>query len=321
MLKRLRPIAFLIGLGLLGALLWRLDLSSSWRVLRGADSLWLGLALLALAPEVILKGWRLQVLAHRLGSKLPLSDAIQIYLAGQPLASLTPAKLGDVVRVVGLGRRASLATAPALAVHAADKLYDLASLASWASVGLLAILLEQRHRGPALAALVGILLGAILVALLTNRDWVRSVAKPVVLGMAPPAMARELHSHGRQFYDAFPSLLTPGALGVAMAQSLGAWAFTVLRACLCAKALSLALPTADLFLLLPAVIMVEFLPISIMGFGTREASLFLFFASPVLPREALLSFSLLTVAVGPALTALIGIPAAAALSAAPGEKR
>jgi glycosyltransferase 2 family protein len=319
MLKRLQPLALLFGLVLLAVLLTRLDLAASWDVLRRADPSLLALALLSFPPEVLFKGWRIKFLAGRLGAKLSLWDATRIYLAGQPLACLTPAKLGDVVRVVGLSKKAHLTTAPALAVHVADKVYDLASLALWASVGLLTLLLDQRHRGPALAALAGILLGGLLVAFFTNRTWVRSVAKPLVEALAPKPLAQELHHHGRQFYDSFPSLLSPSALFPALVQSLGAWTATVVRAVFCAKALAIALPAADVALLLPAVIMVEFLPISIMGFGTREAALFLIFASPALPRESLLSFSLLTVAVGPMLSALLGVPAASAMLNAPKE--
>ncbi len=319
MLKYFRPFALLFGLVLLGLLLSRLNLSASWDVMRRADPRFLAIALLWFPPEVFFKGWRLRFLASRLGSHLSLWDASRLYLAGQPLASLTPAKLGDVVRVVGLSRRGRLATAPALAVHVADKVYDLASLALWASVGLLALLLEQRHRGAALAALAGIFLGALLVVFLTNRAWVRSVAKPLVESLAPAPLARELRRHGHQFYDSFPSLLSPSALFPALLQSLGAWAVTVIRAIFCAKALAIALPGSDLALLLPTVIMVELLPISIMGFGTREAALFLLFTSATVSREALLSFSILMVAVGPLLSALLGIPASTALLHPPKE--
>jgi len=315
MLKRLQPLSFLIGFILLAALLWRLNLADTWAVLRNSAPLWLTLALLGILPEILFKGWRLKSLAKRLGSKLSFWDGIRIYLAGQPLAALTPAKLGDVVRVGALSRQGKLDLAPALAVHVADKVYDLAALSLWAAAGLLSLLFADRHRGAALAALVGILLGAVLVTLLTNREWVRRVAKPLVLALAPEKLAQNLHHHGRQFYDAFPALLAPSALSLAIAQSLGAWAASVARACFCAQALHLAIPTADLVLLLPAVIMVEFLPVSIMGFGTREAALFLIFTTPAVSREALLSFSLLTVAVGPVLTALLGVPAAGSLAA------
>ena len=69
------------------------------------------------------------------------------------------------------------------------------------------------------------------------------------------------------------------------------------------------------------VIVIEFIPITILGFGTREAALFLFFASAQVATSGLLSFSFLMVLAGPLFTSLVGIPFAMKLSASVPEKR
>jgi len=240
-----------------------------------------------------------------------------VYLSGQPLASVTPAKLGDVARVLLLSQKSGLSTAPALAVHVADKILDLAALGLLASVGLITLIAESRQTGPAASALAGILVGVSLVAAFLNRGWVRRFVKPVVLALAPDKVANSLHTHGREFYQHFEAFFLPlRRMNGPMILSLLAWEVAILRAWLCAQALGLPMTFAQLQWLLPVIIMVEFLPISVMGFGTREAALFVFFAG-IVGQEGLISFSLLTVLVGPLTTALIGIPAAATIHPRP----
>ena len=102
--------------------------------------------------------------------------------------------------------------------------------------------------------------------------------------------------------------------------SLLAWEAAFTRAYFCALALGLPLSFLKVALLLPVVVVVEFIPISIMGLGTREAALFLFLASDQLPLSSLLPFSLLMLLVGPLFVSLLGIPAAMKVGALAAKK-
>jgi hypothetical protein len=318
-LKRFSPFATLIGLALFALILSRVDLKTSLGLLGGASPSWVAAALLLLFPEILLKSLRIRRLAAGAGHRLGLGDAVKVYLSGQPLASVTPAKLGDVARVLLLSRRSGMDTPCALAVHVADKVLDLAALALLASIGLITLIADARQTHAAFTALAGIGVGVALMAAFLNRGWVKRFVKPVVLALAPEKVARALHSHGREFYRHFETFFLPlRRLSGPLLLSLLAWETAVARAWVCAMALGLPLGFWHLQWLLPVVIMVEFLPISIMGFGTREASLFMFF--PAVAREGLVSFSLLTVVVGPLASALMGIPAAASLGSPEGRK-
>ncbi len=297
------------------------DLSATLNLLRSARLSWVALAFLFILPEVLIKGLRLISLALVFHSRLSFKNSVWIYLAGQPLGAVTPAKLGDIVRVLGIGRWGNLRPYSAFAVHVADKVYDLLALVLLAATGLITLIAQKEFKGPAVAALMGIGMGVLLMALFLNPQWMRSLLKPLLLFLAPKRLAEQLSAHGREFYKDLLSLFQPSRrLVLPFFLSLSAWLVVLVRTYFCSQAVGLPLSMVTIGLLLPIVIVIEFLPITILGFGTREAALFFLFASPQVSTAGLLSFSLMTVVAGPLLTSLAGIPCALKLGSTVGAK-
>lgn len=297
------------------------DLSATLNLLRSARLSWVALAFLFILPEVLIKGLRLISLALVFHSRLSFKNSVWIYLAGQPLGAVTPAKLGDIVRVLGIGRWGNLRPYSAFAVHVADKVYDLLALVLLAATGLITLIAQKEFKGPAVAALMGIGMGVLLMALFLNPQWMRSLLKPLLLFLAPKRLEEQLSAHGREFYKDLLSLFQPSRrLVLPFFLSLSAWLVVLVRTYFCSQAVGLPLSMVTIGLLLPIVIVIEFLPITILGFGTREAALFFLFASPQVSTAGLLSFSLMTVVAGPLLTSLAGIPCALKLGSTVGAK-
>lgn len=314
-MRRLSSFAFLLGLLLFALLLKMVDLPATLRILESASPFWVGMSFLFILPEIIFKAFRISGLARVFHSHLTVKDSVRIYLAGQPLASVTPAKLGDIVRVLGISRWGNLRSYSAFAVHAADKVYDLLALGLLAAIGLISLILQNQHQAPAEGALLGIGIGILLMALVLNPQWMRLVLKPLLLILAPKKLAEQFSAHGKEFYKDLHSLFQPARLFLPFGLSLLAWGSVLVRAYFCALALGLSLSFSTIALLLPVVIVIEFIPVTILGFGTREAALFVFFASTQVDRSGLLSFSLMMVLAGPLFTSLAGIPFAMKLSA------
>jgi len=128
------------------------------------------------------------------------------------------------------------------------------------------------------------------------------------LFLAPQKLSEQLSAHGHEFYKDLLSLFQPSQrLILPFTLSLSAWTAVLVRTYFCAQAVGLPLSFITIALLLPVVIVIEFLPITILGFGTREAALFFLLASPQVTTSGLLSFSLMTVVAGPLLTSLVGV--------------
>lgn len=320
-MRRLSSFVFLLGFLLFVLLLRMVDLNATWALLKAANPYWVIAAILFLLPEICLKGLRLKALSQTFHSRLTFRQSVWIYLAGQPLAGVTPSKLGDIVRVLGISRWGGLRPHSAFAVHAADKVFDLLALGLFALTGLITLIVGNQHQESAMATLLGVASGILLMALFLNPQWMQLVIKPLLLFLAPRKLGEQLKAHGREFYKDLLSLFQPARRVVfPFGLSLLSWFVVLVRAYFCALALGLSLSLGQIILILPVVIVIEFIPITILGFGTREAALFLFFASPQLSTSGLVSFSLLTVLAGPLLTSIMGIPFAMKLSQTVGAK-
>lgn len=312
-MKRLSPFAFLLGLVLLALVLRTIDLHASLALLEKVKWGWLSIGFLFIIPEVACKAVRFQVLARNLGARLSFRDASDVYLSGQPLSTFTPSKLGDIARVLGLSRWARLSLPSALSIHVADKVYDLLALALLAGVGILDLLGNTGKQAMATTILLGILLGVLLMALFLHPGWMRSIVKPLLMALAPKKLAVQLEAHGSEFYQQLQNLFNPSKrVALPFLLSILAWESAVVRAYLCSLCLGMTLTLASLALLFPVVIVIEFIPISILGFGLREWGLIFFFSDQA-PPSSLVSLSLLLVLTSPITPALLGIPAAVRL--------
>jgi uncharacterized protein (TIRG00374 family) len=313
-LRYLKSFSFLFGPALLILILSRLNLRASWETLKTVDFRWFLPAFLFAVPEIFFKSERLKSFVTRASSHISLKNAAWAFLSGQPLAAVTPGKLGDVTRIILLNRLCRLPMPAALAVHAADRIYDLAAVLLLAIIGFISFLVGAQQQGPALAAILGMLAGMFLILIFLNPRWMKYLLKPLVMGLLSKKLADQLSHHGREFYDKLHTLLIPSfRIFGPFVLSFLAWETAILRAYFCAMALGLPLSFFKFALLAPVMIMVELLPISILGFGTREAAMFLLFTSDQLPRESLMAFSLLIVIAGPLFVSLAGIPAATQL--------
>ena len=163
-------------------------------------------------------------LARSFGSHLSVKDSIWIYLAGQPLSAVTPAKLGDIVRVVGIGRWGNLRTHSAFAVHTADKVYDLLALVLLASTGLITLIARHENQDPAVAALTGHRLGRPHHGAFPQPPMDEELHQAPALDPGPPKAGGKTQAHGREFYKDLLSLFQPtGKMILPFAYSLAAW--------------------------------------------------------------------------------------------------
>jgi glycosyltransferase 2 family protein len=310
-MKRLISFAFLIGLALYIFILTRLDLLACWEKLKQVNPWLILLAIGFGVPEVLFKSLRLRSFVVKAKSHISLKHAVLSFLSGQPLASITPGKLGDVSRIVLLGRYGKIPMSTALAVHAADRIYDLASIVLLAVVGLASFTSGFAQGGPAVGTIIGMLAGMFLILALLNPRWLKFILKPLVMSLLSKKLAGDLSHHAKEFYAKLHALLIPSfKIFGPFVLSFLAWESAIMRSFILAMALGLPLSYFKFALLLPVMIVVELLPISILGFGPREAALFMLFTADNLHREDLAVFSLL-MALSILITALIGIPAAA----------
>ena len=279
----------LVSLGLLAVLFSRVDVDRLWQVARGASAPWLAGALGLYGLMVLASAWRWRLLLLAQDVNLPFRMLASSFLVATFFNNFLPSNIGgDVVRVAD--------TAPA----AGSKTLATTVVLLDRGIGLLGLVL--------IAAI-----GATLTSRLSDGGPVAPVllwsgfAIAVVVGtpalLRPQALARLLRPLRRfhpEWVDERLGRLT-AALGrfrrapVALAACFGGAVVVqaVLVGFYLAIAYSMRIPIGfpELAVIVPISFIVQMVPVSMNGFGVREATFGFYFTRLGLPLESALVVS------------------------------
>lgn len=234
--------------------------------LRGLHPGWVAAALALSVVQVVLSAWRWRFTARRLGLRLPLGAAVAEYYLATFLNQLLPGGVvGDVSRAWRHAREASAlsevappgpgGTVRGRAVHAVVVERASGQLVMLAAAGVSAVvLLVPQAGGPTIAGALGV---AASVPWAVGRMLRRRARSATPGGV--------LHSLDR-------ALLAPGALAVQLPTSVAVVASYVATYLMAARALGVTSPLAELAPLVPPVLVTMLLPVTVAGWGLREAA-------------------------------------------------
>lgn len=289
-----------VSAALLAAVTWRLDLRAVARQASRLDARWTAATFAVVAAAVALSAWKWgMVLAWR-GKPLPYRRLFRHYLVGLFFNNLLPTSIGgDAVRAWEAARETGDAP-EAVASVITDRLVAGAALGVTAFLGLPFV-----SPTPRLVLLVAAFLAidlALVAAFLVPRVAERITASvlPARLARAEPALAATVRA-------VRGSLRAPGLFARVALLSV---AFQVLvaavNACVFA-AMGDPVPLARCVVYTPMIFTVTMLPISLSGFGVREAAYVWFFGQAGVSPPVAVAASLLFFA-AVALASLPGAP-------------
>lgn len=273
-------VRLLLSLGLLGAIVWMLEGAGLWRRLASADFSWFLLAIALGLVANLVSAWRWSVIARRMNLQAPTLPLLLAYARGVALSSILPGATvgGDAYRAVMLQRHGNplLKAAASVLLDRLSGLWALFALSGTAWLGLLITpdsplsrLGIQLH-----LALLGVALLAPYVASSIQANWTFSA------GSAPERTLRLLVDTARH------ALATLGSSLIVQIASIAAlWASLM--------AVAADIPAMYLVAVAAPVFFAAALPISIGGYGTREAALAAYFSLAGLPAEAAVAGALL----------------------------
>lgn len=232
--------------------------------------------------------WRL--LARAVGFRVSLLRSIWIYLTGMFFGLVTPSTLGsDAARTFYLGQEPP-GTARALSTVLFDRLIGLILLVA---VGVAALALGPSDRLPSGLSKAAILLGAVLIA-----TW---FAAPVAVKL----LRREHRLRRLVERDLAPYFRDPRLLTAAAGLSLVIHGLQIGSQKLLATALGLPVPISFVAIYHPMVSIAVAMPLTIGGFGFREAAYAYLLPLAGVSPDAAIALGLLWWAVG-ALGGLLG---------------
>jgi len=275
MLKR--SFRILSGLLLFGALWWVLDFAAILATLRRVDPLQWSLSILTASLASLACAWRWSKISAVLSAPMSIWTASRIYAEAITINNVLPGAIlgGDAWRALQLKRRGATLSDATLSVLI-DRLAGLWVVGLFGGLGW-GLLGREAHLTPWAAWLYGLVLVAVIVGMpltlligsrLLNQTWIPTFLKQ---GLAP------LRFQQGTLLQAWCHALWP---------SVPVQALAILTFGLCLRAASVHLDALTLMMSSGFVFMSLAIPISLAGWGLREAAAVVILAGAGIPAES-----------------------------------
>jgi hypothetical protein len=266
-------------------LLARVDRGALWDSLRHASVLWLGVALGVYFAHVLTSVWRWRLLLGAQNVHVPRRDLLSSLLVSYFFNNFLPSNIGgDVIRIRDTARPAQSKTIATLVILA-DRVLGVIGLFLVAAI---ASTVAFETRGSAGAPILPGWLWATLLA--GTAAVLPAVLSPARLGRVLAPLTR-LHPEwvGERIetliltlyrFRSRPAVLASCFTGAVVVQSL-----LVVYYLAVSVALNLPVTLWDLAVIVPVSLVVQMLPVSVNGFGVREATFSFYFTRIGLPVQ------------------------------------
>jgi len=296
-----------IGILLFIVILTRIDLSSLLAIFLSINLFFLGCALIVNGIAVVVKSLKWKLIVSTLKKEISLSASIRAFLIGFSFSVLTPAKLGDFIRAFYI-RDEQCNLGRALSSVVTDRLVDIVMLFSFAFIGILvfSVVFHREILSVSLLILLAVAIAS-AVYIVTNKSLLSWLLRPFFNIFIP-------HHHKKtiaEYYDDFFSGLSvffndKKTFLLVMIVGIFSWIPPFVYAYLLALSIGISLDLTFFIIVIPIISLLDLLPISISGIGTRDAALIFLFGFQGIPPETAVAFSLLYLFMSYWLVALIG---------------
>jgi hypothetical protein len=277
-----------VSLGLLWVLFRRVDMTRLWGYARHASPVWLAAALLLYLVMILASAWRWSLLLHAQHLRIPYSFLTSSYLVATFLNNFLPSNIGgDVIRIADTARIAGSKTL-ATTVVLIDRGIGLLGLALMAATG--ASLMQRLSVGPVGPRMLwaGFCVGAIVAtpALLMPESMTRLLAPLRVFHQEWVDQRIAKLTAALTKFKETPTAVAGCFLGAVIVQTV-----LVLFYLAIAHSMNIPVGFAELAVIVPVSFIVQMIPVSLNGFGVREATFAFYFTRLGLPLESALLVS------------------------------
>jgi len=288
-MNKKRLLISLLGVILFVVILVRVDVGAVLSAVAAVNPWYLTATVLLTIPMMFLKSWRWRRLLRMQGMHYGARDAFLAYLSSSYLGLVTPGKVGDLSRVFYVRNDVGSSIGTAFSSVLVDRLFDLYVLVIVAGYGLLTLsLLEESVALSAVILALLLILPALIFSRGVGKGLIRLAYRSRILGR----FEGTVDASADEFYSGVDMLARPRLVLPAVI-TLAAYAIYFAQYYLLASSLDLPLPFLDLAVYMAVSSLVELIPVSIAGLGTRDALLIALFSLHDISTESALSYSLL----------------------------
>jgi uncharacterized protein (TIRG00374 family) len=272
--RALQAIALLaIGLLILVGVLRSVHPAQVGEALRHASPGWTLLGALSFVGFILARGWRWQIILAASAPAARFGDATAVTAIGFAVNSVSPFKLGEVVRIAAIAPRARIGVGEASATVILERVLDVLALLVLA-IGAAAISGGGSQgaglwTGVIVFALASVGIGVLATLMVTYPARTLTVLSSLARRL-PARAATVVANAGASVIKGFTSLRSPGRLVGAGILSLIIWLFIVLGLIALFRAVSPQLTAPTLFLACTIFVVSQAVSITPGSVGTYE---------------------------------------------------
>jgi len=282
----------LVGVALFAWILWRTDVGLVLSNMRGASPYFVGIAIATTVFEVVVKSVKWQHVTRIYHEEYGFRDALETYLIGIAYGNLTPARLGDAVKIFDLKQKTGMKLEKALSIQIFDRVIDTSFLVlSALGALLLAAFLFTGFQSRVFSLLI--VFGLLLVLLWLAYRLPANMLKPFYNALVPGKYKKIVRSAFYTFRDVTGAFRGSYHSYIVIAMTVLGWMSLFIRPYIYGLAIGVTGVSPWVFLLFtPIIVLVEMLPISIMGVGTRESMMIFLYSFVSLMPETVVTISM-----------------------------
>ena len=286
----------LIGVLVFIVVLLNFNLQEIATTIAGADLLPLAMVLAIHVFIILLKAGKWKVITHAYEKPAGLIQCVHAWLVGFVIGIVTPGRIGEFSKAYYL--RKTMSMGRGMATIVVDRITDITVLFTLAILGVVTfIYVYSGAISLSVMVLLIIPFMAFLLAaflFLTRKDMVRRLARPLFSRLVPVRHKEGMRATFHEFYLGMNDIRNSANLVlISMLLTVLSWLIIIIQYSLIALSLSLSIDYLFLLSVVPIVILLDTLPISFSGLGTREVALIFFLGIIHVPAEAAISFSIL----------------------------
>jgi hypothetical protein len=282
-------VKFAVSVGLLAVLFGRIEFSRLWAVMREASVAWLLAALFLYLVMVLVSAWRWRLLLDAQRVAVPGARLVNSYLVATFFNNFLPSNIGgDVIRIAD--------TAPA----SGSKTLATTVVLMDRGIGLLGLVLVAAVGASSASGAIGMppwfvpslwlsfaVGAALVVPVVLKPHGVARILNPlrrIHQEWVSERIARLTGALGR--FGESPQAMVWGFAGAVATQAVlvGFYAAIV-------RSMGIPLAWSHLAVLVPLSFIVQMAPVSVNGFGVREATFSIYFSRLGLPIESAIAVS------------------------------
>ena len=277
------------GILLLIFILYKIDHTLFIKQITGTN-LWLLLIVLLLNfPHLLIKSFRWNLLLRQQNIEYSLIQSFSIYLSSLYIGFITPGRIGEFAKVLYLQSDKKIKLSKGFSTVLVDRLFDFYLLCSLAFYGAWHYDLIGKF-----SSFFLILLGLLLVApiLLFNKRIINKTIQITFKYIVVKHTKNKIENHFNEFHIGLMKLINSRLIISGLLTCFGYLIF-FLQCNIIIIAIGISIDFMTITFFMAIANLISFIPISISGLGTRDATLLFLFGLINIPPEVAISFSFL----------------------------